>query len=283
MTIGTRTSYAKFLSAAVFVCAICLITLSTCAEAQRVQSDTQPAVSAESGQHYEQGLRLFNEGNYSEAFTYFQRAYELDNKNIAACFAMGLSRSREKNYAAAADHFRQALEANPGHAKALRLYPAMLFNAGEFDRAADAYDKALAQETDSIPLNAGQAKTLVKLGRHEDALPYFRNALAGGQPDLGLKYLYAQTLAEAGKPKEAADTALEIITADPDHARARIIAADYLRLSGSLNEALEQYKAAAKDSATRTYAQYYIGEIEFELEEREIERAWEESQTQDVD
>ena len=264
-------------AAALIACVIYLLIQATGSFAQTSQPAEQSAVNAESGEQYKKGIRLFGEGKYSEAFSFFQTAYESDTSNTAACFAMGLSRYREKKFIDAAGHFKRVLEVNPDHIKALRTYPAALFNAGEFEQAAAAYDISIAKEPENHVLYTGKARALAKLSRHGDALGFFQKALELSPTDTSYKYLYAQTLAETGKLKEASEMALEIPAGDPSHARARIITADYLRMSGKLTEALTHYKTAAQDPETRKYAEYYIGEIEFELEEREIEREWEKS------
>lgn len=260
----------------------CLIVLLFPEKSILAQTPKEPAtVTAESGDSYEKGIQLFNEGKYSEAFSFFQTSFKLDKTNTAACFAMGLSLYRDGKHMESTEYFKIVLDHDPTHKKALSIYPAALFNAGEYEKASAAYDMSIETITDNHTMYFGKAKALIKMEMFENALPFIEKALSLSPADINYKYIYAQTLEESGKLKEASDAALEILAIDNSNDRARIIAADYFRISGKLNEALLYYTIASKNPAIKQYADYYIGEIKFELEERQIEKEWEKKNSQD--
>ena len=72
--------------------------------------------------------------------------------------------------------------------------------------------------------------------------------------DIELRYMVAQVLAQLGHSREAADAAERVLEIDPKHGQAHVIIADYMRTSGRLEEALEHYRIASSNIATKPYA-----------------------------
>ncbi len=278
--------------------------------------DDRNVVSSESGTEYKTGLELYSAGKYDDAIGHFEKAYTLDSRNVAALFAHGLALNKLGKYKEAAEQFGMVLDKNPVHTKALRLYPAALARTGDTEKILAAYDRAIAKKPDDYSYYLGKARVLIKLKKYDeavanlhksieldskqpavyetlafacreqkklsDALSAYEKALALKPGDIKYMYYRAQTLFELGKMEEAFDAATQILAHNTNHARARIITADYNRLKGQYDEALEDYSIAAKNIETKAYAEYFIGVINQKLEEIEIEKEWEARQKNKV-
>lgn len=267
-------------------------------------------VNEKSGAEYKEGLAAYQEGDYNLAITHFVKAHELDERNVAAVFAHGLALLKQKDFAKAASKFEAVLDKEPDHEKAARMFPYALDKAGDKEEALAAYDRVIASHPDNAGLYWGKARVLIQHDNAGDAVPLlkkavelekknpalyetlsialyrtrqFKEALAANDNALALKpgdtgYLYfkAQVLSETGAMKDAYDTAKKVLAKNADHARARIIVADYKREQGMLDEALADYELAMKNIETRAYASHYIEVIKQQQEEEEIEREYQE-------
>ena len=76
-------------------------------------------VNEKSGKEYRTGLRLFMSGKHKQALTHFEKAYQLDERNVEAVFAQGLALTKLKKYKEASEKFEVVLKKNSRHAKAL--------------------------------------------------------------------------------------------------------------------------------------------------------------------
>jgi tetratricopeptide (TPR) repeat protein len=250
---------------------IAVITLTV----RLVTAQQTDVVTKESGTQYQAGLRLYHEGKYEQCIPYFQKAYRLDERNIAALFAHGLALNKLRKYREAAALFEKVLEKDPAHEKALRSLPMAYTAAGEEDKALAAYDRGIAAFPDDYYSYLGKAKVLIKLRNFREALPLLRKAHDLDSQRIETSEILAQTLTELGHMDEAYEIASGILKQDSNQARARIIAADYKRLKGRLEEALEDYRLATKDIETKAYAEHFIEVINQKLEEIEIEKEYE--------
>lgn len=297
----------RLLSMCVVLFLIVVVSVSTVSA-----QDDQDVVSSESGTEYKTGLKLYSAGKYNNAISHFEKAYALDGRNVAALFAHGLAMNKLGKYKEAAEKFGMVLDNNPGHTKALRLYPAALARTGDTEKILAAYDRVIATAPDDYYLYWGKARYLIKLKKYDDAvtalhksieldsqqpavyetlafvcreqkkpgdtLSAYDKALALKPGDTKYMYYRAQTLFELGKMEEAFVAATQILAKNKNHARARIITADYKRFKGQYDEALEDYAIAAKNIETKAYSEYFIDVINQKLEEIEIEKEWEASQ-----
>jgi len=293
----------------------CLLFLVVAVSVSTVPAqDDRNVVSSESGTEYKTGIELYSAGKYDDAIAHFEKAYALDSRNVAALFAHGLALNKPGKYKEAAEQFGMVLDNDPGHKKALRLYPAALARTGNTKKTLAAYDRVIAAAPDDYYLYWSKARYLIKLKKYDeavtnlhksieldskqpavyetlafvyreqkktgDALSAYDKALALKPGDTKYMYYRAQTLFELGKMKEAFDAATQILAQNKNHARARIITADYKRLKGQYDEALAAYAIAAKNIETKAYAEHFINVINQKLEEIEIEKEWEAQQKQ---
>ena len=272
-------------------------------------SEEKSTVNSTSAREHSAGLKCYNSGNYGEAIVHFEQAYKLDNRNNAALFSQGLCLSKLRRYREAAEQLSLVLKQNPNNEKALKMYPSMLAMAGETEKALSAFDAGIEAFPDDYYLYWTKARFYLQLGEYETAIPLHYSALEKdtGQTDvyktlgyayrqlkryadaltqydkaielkpddIELLYLRTQTLMDLGRADEAYEAALKVLARNGDHARARLIVADYQRNAGHLAQALEEYERAARNIETKAYAEYYLGIIRERLEDIEIEKEWE--------
>ncbi len=231
-------------------------------------------VNKVSGEEYREGLNLLNAKKYSQAVEYFQSAYELDNRNINALFAHGLALSEMKKFREAAVKFQLVLENDSMHEKALKMLPTVLADAGESEKAIAAYDKGIETMPESYFFYWGKAAEYIKRNRFKDAVPLLISAAEKAPQRIEIQEKLAYVYRESGRLDESYSIALSILEKNKNNVHARIIAADYKRLTGKLDEALMDYEIAAKDIETKAYAEHFIEVINQKLEEMEIEKEY---------
>ena len=109
-----------------------------------------------------------------------------------------------------------------------------------------------------------------------DAVKHLSRALELSPGDLNMLNLRARAFKELGQMENAYNDATAILAKNKNHAMARVIAADYLRMNGKLEDAMAEYETAARNIETKAYAEHYIEVIKQKLEEEEIEREYQE-------
>ncbi|MCD6308075.1 MAG: tetratricopeptide repeat protein [Candidatus Latescibacteria bacterium] len=237
--------------------------------------DNKDVVSEESGVKYRAGLEHFKKREYTKAIPFFKRAYELDERNIAALFAQGLALNNTGGYAEAAKILKLVLVKEPGHVKALLLYPITLERSGQLNEALAAYDAGIKKKPKDYNFYWGKARVYIRKKDGEKAVAALSKALDLQPDNLKIRSLLAQTYADMGRMDDAAREARKVLEKDANRARARVIVADYLRMAGKYGEAMEEYTLAARTIETKAYAEHYIEVIRQKLEEIEIEEEWE--------
>jgi predicted Zn-dependent protease len=152
-----------------------------------------------------------------------------------------------------------------------------LSGAGEKDKALAAYDKGIQSFPKNPAFRLGKAKTLIEMKKYEEATVLLNKILETNPERMDVLETLAYTYRDMGKMKEANEAAQKILARNKNHARVRIIAADYKRISGKLDEALADYQLAAKSIETKAYAEHFISVIKQQLDEAQIEKEYEES------
>ena len=240
-------------------------------------------VNKESGAAYSIGISFYNAGEYERSLELFQRAYNLDQRNVSALFAHGLAFDKLNRFAEAAGMYEKVLEQEPGHEKALKALIGAYERAGDNEKALAACDRGIAAKPDDEYFPLAKARILMKHDNFEDAVPLLEKAHELEPDDLTITEILMQSLAEMSRMDEAYEYAQEILEQDEDNSRAHIVSGDYNRFKGDLEEALEDYEAASEDIETKAYAEHYKEVVEQQLEEKEIEDEYEEQGEDDTE
>jgi type IV pilus biogenesis/stability protein PilW len=151
-----------------------ILFLSSCASTGSVE-DTQKATA-----HYQLGVSYLNDNNIQPAFVEFQKALELNpnDKNIHNAIGV-IYLQKLENYPKAIKHFKEALRIDENFSEALNNLGNAYAKIGEFDKAIDAYKRAI-----SNPIYKNVALALNNLGmvyyrltKYDEATDAFKEAL----------------------------------------------------------------------------------------------------------
>lgn len=149
----------------------------------------------------------------------------------------------------AADVIRHTVESNPGDGQAQAIYGDAMLHLGELDRAADAYDRALALNPTDISLVTRLAEVLYRQGNTEALYQRLRGAGADLHSVAAYMLLshYAQLLNDPDTAVSAVRAAIEVDdgvggvrTAGP-YLRAAELDAQYGRPDGELRRLRQAY------------------------------------------
>lgn len=125
-------------------------------------------------------FRLIKAGRYAEAR---QAATAYLSSNAAghpgqAEFILGLSYHRQRLYESARGHFQKAVAIEPGYVTAYFFYGFTLFNLGQLDEAARAFESYLAHGPEDSEAVFGLGLVALEQDRVDDAERSFRRAIA---------------------------------------------------------------------------------------------------------
>ena len=263
---------------------VCILTLIFIFGVAVVPFAGEPVtVNKESGAAYSIGISFYNAGEYERSLELFQKAYNLDQRNVSALFANGLALNKLNRFVEAAGMYEKVLEQESGHEKALKALVAAQESTGDNEKALAACDRGIAAIPDDEYFPLAKARILMKIDKFEDAVPLLEKAHELEPDNLDITEILMQSLVEVSRIDEAYEHAQKILEQDEDNARAHMVAGDYKRLKGDLEEALEEYEAASQDIETKAYAEHYKEVVEQQLEEKEIEEEYEEQLEEDTE
>ncbi len=144
---------------------------------------------------YEQGMKSYQEKNYSQAIEYLEKAIKM-NPNFAQGYnALGLAyKELNANLQEAAWYFKAAIDINPNYVEAYDNLGKAYCGLGQFDKAEEYCKKALSlnPKDSSAQFSLGWIYLLGK-SRPKDAISYFnkvieRSSLPNAYFGLGLAY-----------------------------------------------------------------------------------------------
>jgi tetratricopeptide (TPR) repeat protein len=226
------------------------------------------------------GMKALEAGNYADAVVAFTKVIQADPKDYFAHFNLAMAHAFLHQDAEAVAEFRKTLEIKP------KLYEAELNGAmvlmrqknpgealpwledaaeqkpnefrpryylaeaelqtGDYAKAEEHYQRAVALDPKSAGANLGMAQALVQQGRLDDSAPFFRTA-AQIQPNFRDYLLQLGSLYEkANRPAEAMDIYREF----PDNPAVRSRLGEMLMESKKYSDALPQLEEAYKKGPT---------------------------------
>jgi len=174
-------------------------------------------------------LRVLQAGSPEEAIKHFRNGHSLDQMSEA-------------------DRF--------GYALALR-------KAGDYKQARRILSSLMKSQGENPPYLLAQAELEHAAGRYDEAVKAFDNALSLYPDSYPLRFSYAETLLDAGKPKAAVEQADKLLHAEAqrpalyrlkanaadkagDVAEAKLAMAHYYRLEGDINSAMSQLRQVSQ-------------------------------------
>ena len=244
------------------------------------------------------GERAMQEGLTDSALTIFDEIVKADSTNAYVHNMMGTIRYQMKDIAGAREEFQKAIEYNPDIAVAYQNLGNIHYHNREFQEAASYYEKAVELDPNEQEYYIGLAgiyeilgdnvkaegtyrkaidrgyttprllltygKTLVRLGRFEEARESFEEAVRD-EPRFSLAYNELGNLMDkTGKPSEAVSMYTKAITINPALTAPRYNLARILLRSGKKDEAISELLATVRINPLHTGAHYLLGELYFE-------------------
>jgi tetratricopeptide (TPR) repeat protein len=143
-----------------------------------------PSLSAAEGKGealqrlWEEGQRLYGEGDVAAAEETFQRALELDPDQPRTWNYLGGIHFRQKDFAAALQHFKQALMLSPGDARACNNIATSYDHLGKHEKAKEFYLRTIRIDPEyPLPYRNLGVLYATHLGRPELAVRFWNRFL----------------------------------------------------------------------------------------------------------
>lgn len=137
--------------------------------------------------HHLLGVCCYQEKNYEQALSYFNKALTLFNANVESnqkTFNIVELLSNFGNvYFSCNDlkqaqaYYRRANELNPQHPPTLNNLGSILFYQKNYDKASELYDSAIQYDPNFVDAYMNKANLQKTLGEYEDAILYYNKAL----------------------------------------------------------------------------------------------------------
>jgi tetratricopeptide (TPR) repeat protein len=218
-----------------------------------------PACSApsksfeESAAANNRGVDLFNAGRYKQAIKYFDKAVELNSRNVEAYSNRGAAYDSLKEHQKAIDDYSRAIRYNPGLTAAYGNRAAAYHDLGQFDKAIKDYDRILRSSPRSAHTYTRRADAYQKLGQLETALKDYEKALSISRrerdAEKGRQFILKVLHRSPGALPEVAD-----VTKDDKDKLAQKAKADKLAAEKLAAEKVATEKAAAEKVAAEKAA-----------------------------
>jgi tetratricopeptide (TPR) repeat protein len=148
-----------------------------------------------------EGAWFAEKGDLKCAVAAFEQALSLEPQSAEAHFDLGLVRQRQKQSASAIKEFRLAMQYDPGLLQARCALGSALTDPVEAEAE---FRKALELNPNLVCALDGLAQALLKGGRFEAALAYWRQAVRIQPDDVDLQVALATAIYKAAKGRQAA-------------------------------------------------------------------------------
>jgi tetratricopeptide (TPR) repeat protein len=191
-------------------------------------------------QSLDEGQRYYEDGNYLEALTGYQKAAQLNPNSYFAHIGMGYALQKLDRNTEALEAFSNAIRSDPFDAFAYKSKGYVLINLNRYTEALETFNEALNHEPDELTALYGKGRALFLLGKYSEALDIF-NHIIQIKPDIA--YVYANKGEAHIKLNDYEDALVAInqaIHLDPNNA-------DFYNKRGEALSYLGEYVEALKD------------------------------------
>ncbi|RJP21046.1 MAG: tetratricopeptide repeat protein [Deltaproteobacteria bacterium] len=223
------------------------------------------------------GKSAFTEADCRRAERHLQEALSGGADYPDIHYTLGLIEHQRGNYRQAVERFGKAIALNPDYTEALLSQSITLNDMGRYEEAREAYDRAagILSRHGTPPgenLVRGRIANLHKelgelylaLGRQEEAISHYRNALAAAPeyPDIRVRLVAA--LREADRPEEAMAEVEAFLAGAPGNAAALIQKGVLHYLAGNRGPARRCWEEALYRDPLNKIVQVYLNAIDRE-------------------
>jgi tetratricopeptide (TPR) repeat protein len=196
------------------------------------------------------GLALYNASRYKEALAAFEHAVAIDANSSYVLTQAGAASQMAGDTAKALDFYQKATAVQP-RAETFSSMGTIYYNQGDFQRAANAYEAALLIRPLGAITHRNLGDAYSKLGRRDDALRAYREAVERQQAEVAVSPGDARALArlavyqaKAGDDAAARKTLASAERLAPKDEQVQLRAGVVHALAGRTNEALDAIQRA---------------------------------------
>ena len=192
------------------------------------------------------GIKALDAKDYPAAVAAFEKLAAAEPENYAAHFHLGLAQSLAGNADAAVGHYRKTLELKPALYEAEVNLGLLLFERKDYAAALPLLESALRAKPGNAAASVGVARSLLELGRLDEAEVALRKAAEVDASQQEVLLDLAQRWEDAKKPERALAIYKEFSTRPGVAERM----GNLMLQLGEASSAIEQLKAAVKESPT---------------------------------
>lgn len=161
------------------------------------------------------GMAYMNSGRVVEAAQAYQKAVEINPKNIAALTGLMELHGRNRELAAAGRYYHQALDVNAANADLQGKWAAILRMNGQRSEAIEAYRRAVELDPFNANFKAGLGRALQDTGDLQGAERAYRQALEADADNRDAGFNLAYLLAMRQENAEAARLLRPLVNNEP--------------------------------------------------------------------
>jgi len=187
---------------------------------------------------------LLNLSKYEEAITLYDKALEIDPKEVNVLTNKGVALDDLGRYEEAITWYDKALAVNPMDVDTLFNKGVAFTKLGRYGEAITLYDKALKVDPKFANALFNKGVAFYQLGKIEEAISWFDKALEIDPKAVDALYNKGLALTEADRYEEAITLYDKALTIDPSYARALTSKGTALYNLGKHEEAITWYDKA---------------------------------------
>ncbi len=206
------------------------------------------------------GVLHAKQGRWSDAMSALERAVQREPRDVDAWTSLGWLSSEVKQFDKAREAFRRALALDPGygraHAGMAGLYAE---EGGDFEKAIEEYQLALTAEPDNPAYLYDMGWAYYRKGMTDRALEILTRASVLSPDDAAGRAKIGWVRLRRKEYRAGAEEFRQAVRMQPSYAFARFGLARALQADGRGNEAAVEYKRAWRESNNDIYLIYLLG------------------------
>ena len=175
----------------------------------------------------DQGLQLFNQGEYEQALAAFNTALELDDQQPALWANVGNAYSKLSQNDQAVEAYQKAIELAPEDPTLYQNMGGLYASMGDTEKARELYQKAVSLSAYGDPRDAAvnyynMGVTFINSGKAEEAIEALNNALEADPEYAEAHYQLGISMLGTGQMEESASHLRKYLELAPEGANAEV-------------------------------------------------------------
>ena len=207
------------------------------------------------------GESLENSGFYEIALSYYKKAQLAFPDNEEFLFRAAFCYDRVNNLAESIHYYNLYLDKNPFSENGWYNLGIIHNKAGEFEKAIDAYEYAIALDDDHFDALFNKANTLANWEKYDEAIAIYNEYLALYPGSLIALYYLGECYLQLEQPERAENYFDQIITSFPEFADAWYGKGLVYEAYEKYNEAIEALKKAVQIDKEHNDAWFSLGKL----------------------